>query len=55
MSEIESDRLRRRRLDAGDAVFILELLNEPGWLRHLRDKRVRDLGRAYPRRLGSPA
>ena len=27
-----------RPLDAGDAAFILELLNEPGWLRFIGDR-----------------
>jgi RimJ/RimL family protein N-acetyltransferase len=49
VSEIETDRLRLRRLDAADAPFILELLNEPSFLRFIGDKGVRTLddARAY--------
>jgi RimJ/RimL family protein N-acetyltransferase len=49
MSEIETDRLRLRRLVPGDAPFILQLLNEPSFLRFIGDKGVRTLddGRAY--------
>jgi len=42
-SEIETDRLRLRRLGAGDAPFILELLNEPSFIRFIGDKGVRTL------------
>ena len=31
-------RQRLRPLDAGNAAFILELLNEPGWLRFIGDR-----------------
>lgn len=31
-------RQRLRPLDAGDTPFILELLNEPGWLRFIGDR-----------------
>ena len=49
MIVIESQRLRLRRLHAGDADFILELLNEPDWLRFIGDKgvRTRDDARGY--------
>src|SRR5665213_2716739 len=43
MSEIETDRLRLRRLVAGDAPFILALLNEQSFLRFIGDKGVRTL------------
>lgn len=43
MNEIETDRLLLRRLDAGDAPFILELLNERSFLRFIGDKGVRTL------------
>lgn len=32
-----------RRLTADDAPFILELVNEPGWLRFIGDRKVHDL------------
>jgi RimJ/RimL family protein N-acetyltransferase len=40
---IESDRLVLRRLTIEDAPFILELLNDPDWLRFIGDKGVRTL------------
>ena len=36
----ETSRLRLRRLTAEDAPFILELLNEPAWLRFIGNKAV---------------
>jgi len=44
--EIETERLRLRRLDAGDAAFILRLVNEPSWLRFIGNRGVHDLGDA---------
>lgn len=43
MTVLETERLRLRRLDAGDAEFILELVNDPDWLRYIGDKGVRTL------------
>jgi RimJ/RimL family protein N-acetyltransferase len=45
----ETERLILRRLNDGDAAFILELLNDPDWLRYIGDKGVRNLddARAY--------
>ncbi len=40
---IETDRLILRRLSTDDAEFILELLNEPSFLRFIGDKGVRTL------------
>jgi RimJ/RimL family protein N-acetyltransferase len=40
-SSIETERLAIRRLTTGDAGFILELLNEPSFRRHVGDKGVR--------------
>ena len=42
MRELETDRLRLRPLTFGDADFIVELLNEPSFLRYIGDKGVRD-------------
>lgn len=39
----ETARLRLRHFHAGDAPFILRLLNEPSFLRHIGDKQVRTL------------
>ena len=41
--EIETERLRLRRLDADDASFVLRLVNEPSWLRFIGDRGVHDL------------
>lgn len=38
-----TDRLELREFDAGDAAFILRLLNEPSFLRHIGDRQVRTL------------
>jgi RimJ/RimL family protein N-acetyltransferase len=46
MIVVETERLRLRRLGAGDAPFVLELVNEPSWLRYIGDKNVRSLADA---------
>jgi RimJ/RimL family protein N-acetyltransferase len=43
MKVVETDRLVLRRLTTDDAEFVLELLNEPSYLRFIGDKRVRTL------------
>ena len=45
-SVIRTSRLDLRELDFGDAEFILELLNEPGFIRFIGDKGVRTLADA---------
>jgi len=40
---VETDRLLLRWLGAGDAAFILQLLNEPSWLKYIGDKGVKTL------------
>ncbi len=49
MIVFETERLVLRRLEPDDAPFILELLNDPGWLRFIGDRGVRNLedARAY--------
>lgn len=49
MNVLETDRLVLRELEAGDAAFILELVNDPDWLRFIGDKNVHSLddARAY--------
>ena len=49
MRVIETDRLILRWISADDAPFILELLNDPGWLRFIGDRGVRtiDAAREY--------
>src|SRR5512133_2625949 len=46
MIELDTARLHLRPLAADDAPFILELLNEPSWLRFIGDRGVRTLGDA---------
>jgi ribosomal-protein-alanine N-acetyltransferase len=46
VSIIETARLSLRELDFSDAEFILELLNEPGFIRNIGDKGVRTLADA---------
>jgi RimJ/RimL family protein N-acetyltransferase len=46
MSVIQTPRISLRELDFGDAEFILELLNEPSFIRHIGDKGVRTLADA---------
>ena len=41
MLVLETERLALHRLSTGDAAFILELLNEPSFLRYIGDKGVR--------------
>jgi len=43
MAVSETARLRLRHLAPTDAPFILELVNEPGWLRFIGDRGVHDL------------
>jgi len=46
---LETERLILREFDTGDAEFIVELLNSPGWLKFIGNKRVKTLedARAY--------
>ncbi len=41
MVVLETARLRLRHLEAGDAPFIVALLNDPDWLRYIGDRGVR--------------
>ncbi len=41
MDVTTTERLRIRRLDAGDGEFIFRLLNEPSWIRYIGDKGIR--------------
>lgn len=51
MNVLETSRLILRRLTPDDADFMLELLNDPGWLRFIGDRGVRTAedARAYIR------
>ena len=46
---LETERLRLREIDEADAAFILELLNDPGWVRFIGDRKLRTVAdaRAY--------
>ena len=50
--EIRTPRLTLRRFTLDDAPFILELVNDPDWIRHIGDRKVRSLedARGYVRR-----
>jgi [ribosomal protein S5]-alanine N-acetyltransferase len=43
MNVLETERLNLRRLNEGDAAFILELLNDPSFLQYIGDKGVRTI------------
>lgn len=43
MKVMETERLILRHLSTQDSAFILELVNEPSWLRFIGDKGVRNL------------
>lgn len=44
---LDSERLHIRKFNIGDAPFILELLNTPGWLKYIGDKKVYTLKDAH--------
>lgn len=41
MTVVRTARLELRRLTTADAAFVLELVNDPDWLRHIGDRGVR--------------
>ena len=54
MKILETNRLILRELDLEDAAFILELVNEPGWLRFIGDRGIRSLAAAQEYVLRGP-
>jgi RimJ/RimL family protein N-acetyltransferase len=54
MSVIQTPRVNLRELDFGDDAFILELLNEAGFMRYIGDKGVRTLADAREYLLKGP-
>jgi len=54
MKVLETDRLSLRRLSVEDAEFILDLLNQPSFLRYIGDKGVRTLDDARNYVLNGP-
>ena len=55
MKVIETDRLSLRHLTTDDAEFVLELLNDPSFIRYIGDKQVRTLDDARAYVLNGPA
>ena len=55
MTVLETQRLSLRELTADDAQFILNLLNEPSFLRYIGDKQARNLEDARQYILNGPA
>ncbi|MET0291274.1 MAG: GNAT family N-acetyltransferase [Steroidobacteraceae bacterium] len=51
---LETARLRLRELQPEDAPFILELLNDAGWLKYIGDRGVHDLATAVSYIEGGP-
>jgi len=47
MTVLETERLALRHAELDDACFIVELLNEPGWLRYIGDKAVHSIADAH--------
>jgi [ribosomal protein S5]-alanine N-acetyltransferase len=54
LNVIETERLNLRRLSVDDAEFILELLNEPSFIRNIGDKGVRTISDARQYILNGP-
>ena len=54
MKVVETDRLVLRWLNVDDAAFILELLNDPSFIKFIGDKGVRDLEAARDYILNGP-
>ena len=45
--ELETDRLRLRRVTLDDAEFMLEVWNDPAFVRHVGDRGVRTIEQAH--------
>lgn len=54
MNILETERLNLRQLSEGDAEFVLELLNDPSFLRNIGDKGVRNIDDAIQYILNGP-
>ena len=50
---LDTPRLRLRELVAADAPFVLALLTDPDFVRHIGDRGVRDLDTVKARELAS--
>lgn len=51
----DTPRLCLRKLNPADAPFILQLVNEPGWLKHIGDRNIHDLAAAHAYIANGPA
>ena len=47
MTELSTPRLRLTSVEPADAQFVLEILNDPGWLANIGDRGVRTLEQAH--------
>ena len=43
MTELRTERLHLQLVTEADAAFVLELLNDPGWIANIGDRGVRTL------------
>ncbi|HEY0436338.1 MAG TPA: GNAT family N-acetyltransferase [Phenylobacterium sp.] len=46
MTELQTERLRLTPVEESDAEFVLEILNDPGWIANIGDRGVRTLDQA---------
>ena len=46
VADLETERLRLTAVTQADAAFVLEMLNDPGWLANIGDRGVRTLDQA---------
>jgi ribosomal-protein-alanine N-acetyltransferase len=53
-TEIETPRLRLRKLHPGDASFLLRLMNDPAFIRYIGDRGIRDASQAATYMLSGP-
>lgn len=54
MRILETERLALRWLEAADAHFMLELVNDPDWLRYIGDRGIRSIEAARDYIVGGP-
>ena len=55
MRVLETERLMLRWMSVEDAPFILELVNDPDWLRYIGDRNIHDLDAARDYVINGPA
>ena len=54
MHVLDTERLSLRTMEADDAAFYFELVNDPSWLEHIGDKGIRSVGAARQAILDGP-